>query len=332
MQQKLEIIVKDNKYGLINQQQEIIVPCIYDDIKHTMNNDINYEYFEESEKGFSILKLICEFKFQMVEIDAIETWLAVKQNNQWGFLNYKGELVVDCIYDDINILKKDYSIVQKGYQYQFIYYLDNELIYSDFYDDIIAVVDKHISYDNTELFPYLVVQVDNKKSIIHIDSKTMTSTFYDDIIYLYNDYFSVKQDGKYAVMDIKNNVFTPFIYDEIIWLFDNLLKVKQANKYGIINEQGAVIIPILYDDIDIANEQNNDGGVKSSYIVATLSSYIVATLNGKIGYFNRQGRLVKPFTSLESVEENTSLEGVPIVLWVILAFVLSIILISLLIK
>lgn len=37
-----------------------------------MNNDINYEYFEESEKGFSILKLICEFKFQLVEMDSID--------------------------------------------------------------------------------------------------------------------------------------------------------------------------------------------------------------------------------------------------------------------
>lgn len=297
MQQKLEIIVKNNKYGLINQQQEIIVPCIYDDIKHTMNNDRNYEYFEESEKGFSILKLICEFKFQMVEIDAIETWLAVKQNNQWGFLNYKGELVVDCIYDDINTLKKDYSIVQKGHQYQFLYYSNNdEVIYSDFYDDIVSVVYAHISYDNTELFPYLIVQIDNKKSIIHIDNQTMISTSYDDIIYLHDDYFSVKQNSKYAVIDIKQNVFTPFIYDEIIWLFDNLLKVKQANKYGVINEQGDVIIPILYDDIDIANKQNNDGGVKSSYIVETL--------NGKIGYFNRKGQLVRPFSVLTESKQN----------------------------
>lgn len=319
MKQKLEIIAKNNKYGLINQQQEIIIPCIYDDIYW-----VGREYYEEIEVEQEYLREYCylaQFDAYLTNssVEISDHWLALKLDGLWGFVDSSFQPIMDFIYDDINTLNKDYLIVQKGHQYQFIYYLDNELIYSDFYDDIIAVVDKHISYDNTELFPYLVVQVDNKKSIIHIDSKTMTSTFYDDIIYLHDDYFSVKQDGKYAVMDIKQNVFTPFIYDEIRWLFDNLLKVKQANKYGVINEQGDVIIPILYDDITMMND--------------TKSNMIVATLNQHIGYFNRQGQLVKPFTSLESIENKTSsLTGMPIVIWVILAFVLSIILISLLIK
>ena len=57
--------VKQNeKWGFINTQGEVVIPCIYDNA---------WRFFE----GLA----------------------AVEQNDKWGFINTKGEVVIPCIYD-----------------------------------------------------------------------------------------------------------------------------------------------------------------------------------------------------------------------------------------
>lgn len=76
---KYQTFSSDNKYGLINEQHEIILPAIYDNIV---------------------------FDFQ-------EEYALIRKDNKWGMISNDGKLICDCIYDSIHLdfAGSDYACV-----------------------------------------------------------------------------------------------------------------------------------------------------------------------------------------------------------------------------
>ncbi|MFV8344519.1 WG repeat-containing protein [Flavobacterium sp. ZB4P13] len=73
-----QIIIKQNKYGVINSLNELIIPLIYDEIQSSQN----WRYF------------------------------IIKQNNKVGLININGTVVKDVIYDNIE-LRKEYILLKR---------------------------------------------------------------------------------------------------------------------------------------------------------------------------------------------------------------------------
>lgn len=72
-----QIIKMENKFGLINSKNEIIIPIIYDDLKSSQN----WRYF------------------------------IIKKNNKIGLINVNGTVVKEPIYDSID-LRKEYLVLK----------------------------------------------------------------------------------------------------------------------------------------------------------------------------------------------------------------------------
>lgn len=77
-QDLFQIIKKENKYGIINSKNDIIIPAIYDEIKSSQN----WRYF------------------------------IIKQNNKLGLVNVNGSITKEPIYDGIE-LRKEYMLLKR---------------------------------------------------------------------------------------------------------------------------------------------------------------------------------------------------------------------------
>jgi hypothetical protein len=73
-----QIIKKENKYGIINSENETIIPIIYDEIKSSQN----WRYF------------------------------IIKQKNKIGLINVNGTVTKQPIYDSIE-LRKEYIVLKR---------------------------------------------------------------------------------------------------------------------------------------------------------------------------------------------------------------------------
>ena len=77
-QDLFQIIKKENKIGIINSKNDIIIPAIYDEIKSSQN----WRYF------------------------------IIKQNNKLGLINVNGSITKEPIYDGID-LRKEYILLKR---------------------------------------------------------------------------------------------------------------------------------------------------------------------------------------------------------------------------
>ncbi len=83
-----QIVKSDNKFGVINVKNEIIIPFNYDEIKSSQN----WRYF------------------------------LIKQNNKWGLIHFNGTIVKNPIYDKIELRKEYIVLKRKNFKDQYYSY------------------------------------------------------------------------------------------------------------------------------------------------------------------------------------------------------------------
>ena len=123
------IVKKDDKYGVINSNKEEKIKIEYDNITYRKDADLfeitigedNHIYdkkFEDkltgiiskvnADKGYLRIRVNGEYKYynfkfeekQNTEIFPNNTIFLTKKNGKYGYINKKGETVVECIYND----------------------------------------------------------------------------------------------------------------------------------------------------------------------------------------------------------------------------------------
>jgi len=289
----IAVVIKDGKYGYINEAGEEIISCKYE----------------------------CALNFS-------EGLAAVKENNKWGFINKKGNYVISNIYDPetADFFSERDVFFSKGYARVV---LDNKAIFIDkkgvkikdcpydriepFYSGLAAVrlnskwgfIDSNLIktipciYDGTLMFPVCCIR----------DYGNVAPKFNNDTLCVvageYQSYYTIiNKNGQQiiswstCIIGIPNNeeylsricinnkfgfinrygiIIIPAIYDDVSWdsefrdvcLFtDKLMAVKYRSKYGYINLSGEEIIPFIYDKA----EYFSDG--KAKVILNGIEFYI----------------------------------------------------------
>lgn len=192
-----------------------------------------------------------------------EDYFPVMQNERYGVINRNGDIVVDPIYDVIEIpnptkplfiCKNNYNVETKNYNVQVFDDSNNQLLYQYYIVEAIKLnnVENNGYYEKS----VLKYKSNDKYGLINFDGKKITDAIYDSI------------EG--------------FDYKE------GLLLVKKSDKYGIININGATIIKENYDEIiSDAYYTDNDKYQKSGYITG------IKTADGiRYGYINYEGKQI----------------------------------------
>lgn len=120
----------DGKWGFINEQGELVIPCMYDEVgdffegfakvKVNIHDDPD-DFFGEYDFWWFINKSGNQISSMFQEVESFSEGLAaVCVDDMWGFINGKNELVIPLEYDGADFFFEGLAAVQKDGKWGFI--------------------------------------------------------------------------------------------------------------------------------------------------------------------------------------------------------------------
>jgi len=214
----------------------------------------------------------------------------VDKNNNIGFINETGKLVVPCKYYLFEGFENGYSIVSVSIS-------ETESKWG-----LIDSTGKEtipLNYDYLDYFPaFKVVSYNDKESfqagLMDVKGKTVIAPQYDALsMGVGAGLWSVSKDYKFGAVNLKNQVIIPFTFS-FIGTFSDEIKLAVAikddgGKYGAIDVTGKTVVPYEYEDAYISGR------------------FIIASKGGNWGVISKSGAIVIPFEykSISSIMDNS---------------------------
>jgi len=211
----LAVVNINDKYGVINENGDLIVEPIYDEIDGFYN-------------------------------DMSVVWL---RSGGCKYINKYGDELPTRVYDVASAFYNDFAIVglrllcrtNKGVAYKIKYGAINKDG-----DEIIEII-----YDSIEELDDggAMISLDGSFGIINSQGKLITPIKYDSIGYFSDNMIQVCMDHKYGFVRADNGEeVIPPIYDEASDYFNGLSLARLGDKWGVINISGESIMPFDFDD------------------------------------------------------------------------------------
>ena len=240
------LVGKDNKYGIVNAKNNIIVPIIYD---YLGKMPYRHNFFLGKKNGkYGLLTeeniMLTDFVYD--EIYEASDYLIVIKNSKYGLLDISTfQQIVPCIYqyifidhkenifakkDDLyGVIKSDGSVMKK-----FVYYIDIDS-YGGSYKRIYKIGSKYGFY--------------NEDCILE-------KAIYDNIEYVKkgdfeSGYFITKRGDHKEILDLNGLLIADIsAYDDAIVTDEFNIIVSKNKKYGIIERStGNILVPLVFSNI-----------------------------------------------------------------------------------
>ncbi|WP_462111996.1 WG repeat-containing protein [Campylobacter concisus] len=173
--------------------------------------------------------------------DFSEGFAAVEKDDKWGYINTKGEQIVECKFDDVRNFSEGFAAVKKDGKWGYINTKGEQIIeckfdyVHDFSEGFAAVVKNgRWGYINTKGEQIVECKFDG----------VGVRDFHEGVV-------AVKKDGKWGYINIKGY---PVIFDksknEIMEVFDKAIDrsnntfylSRLGDKFGLLDENFSVVI------------------------------------------------------------------------------------------
>ena len=209
----LACIIKDNKYGYINKEGEIVIP-------------IEFEVDPESQEVHSFMNEAALFHNGMAR---------VCKNGKYGYIDKTGNVVIPCTYDYCGEFFGDKTIADKciidktGKKLADI--SDYDYV-SDCFDDRIWVRNENenwgcVDENGAVVIPFIYAHA-------HDFSEGMA-------------WVCKEEGGKWGCIDNNGTEVIPFIYSNADDFSEGLAVAVLGKKHGVINKKGDTVVPFEYD-------------------------------------------------------------------------------------
>jgi len=184
-----------------------------------------------------------------------------------GFMNQKGDIVIDFEYENANEPSEGMIAVKKDGKWGYIDEKGNVKI--DFL------------YDSAYRFSngFASVKKDDKWGLINKKGKVKIDLKYEDMGYFDEDVIPFKQDGKWGLMENDGTVKVKNRYDDMADFSDGVIAAMKGGKWGGIDNEGNTVIPFEFDK-------------KFNFAKDTPT---LVCKNGKYGFIDKSGNTVIPF-------------------------------------
>ena len=186
--------------------------------KEVLSNDL---YGQLSEKYDSI----ADFEFGY----------AVVKKGKYGLLDYKGQEVLECLYDTIFTINSDAKVLKQNDKYGIIEYNGNKITELD--NDEIKFKPDCI---DTKI---IAVKKGQSWGIIDLKGNVLIPFEYDDIASIDSHNAVVGENGKYGLIDSIGNFTVELKYDTIYYHFEESdISLVELNRcIGLVNSQNKVV-------------------------------------------------------------------------------------------
>lgn len=275
---------KNDKYGLINYDFELILKPEFDEIKELYLPLVEVKQF--GKKGiFHIYEKGYQVKPFYEEIEEIfMPFFLVNINNKLGVINIEsGKIIVPANYDEfyvvladnlIFVVGKDGKYSAKNLKGKTIYRfkekrIENIISESDYGDFIHSVLDEDFNDKFNKLRDEpskyesiwvndsisIIKSKENKKYGIEISDEIVRITKYDTIYSLKKqNLFCLVQNGGFSCIDFNGITLLENQPLEIVSYSNNYFKVKDQQGYSLVNQKGEKVTSIIYDEINNFSE------------------------------------------------------------------------------
>lgn len=224
----------------------------------------------------------------------------------WGFMDWNGNEVIPCVYDQVDGFKGGYARVCRDSKWGLLDIKGNEVVacgYSDIgvcaeglvcvekegkwgYVDIETGKELVIGlYDYVYIFSEGIARVERSDRYGFIDKygREIAPCIYKASGFFREGLAVVNKDGKVGYIDNTGKVAIPFVYDGASDFIDGFAPVKKNDKFGFIDKTAKVVVPCIYDDAKIRNVDH--------YFVAGVAT---VKKNDKWGFVNTSGKEIVP--------------------------------------
>lgn len=245
------------------------------------------------------------------EIEEVKqyNYFLLKQNNSYGVIDKKGNIIIPAEYSEIKIPnpEKGVFVCYQGENTKVLNERKEEILTE--YNHIQPIRLKNISSDLMYEKSVLTYEKEGKRGLISFEGKEIAKPIYDEIDSLpYKEgTLTVKQNEKYGIINIKGNSLVEVKYDEVkvdeYYTEENgyqyagyivLQKTQEGYRYGYIDNKGKEILPTEYNEISrVTGINDND------------NAYLICAKNGQYGLMKKEETLLNhEYQSIQYDEAN----------------------------
>jgi hypothetical protein len=262
----MEVEYSTEKFNLINTKGEKQLKEEYENQfyfdKDWFNKNIEREVDNSDKLLFTIIRCFdiftynyslfkSLFKKDVIRIQTHGGWhYQGYRDNTFGFIDKQGNILLEPIYKDIELLKNGLGIIRtKDDKYGLI---------NNKYEIILEPTYHLIKYPYKSHNAFIVTTLYNDgtscEGLVDFNGKIVCDDIYDYISPTKSkNIFLVKNTNteSYHLINHKGEIIGHEYCEEIKEVDENLFKLKSHNKYGIINDEGNYIFELEYDIIEI---------------------------------------------------------------------------------
>lgn len=268
------IVIKDNKYGVVDAQGNLVVPVQFDNITYdSMRKFFKLKSGKLMGLYFQAEKVATDIVYDEVGSDGMS--LIVIKDKKRGLMDYKGDILIPAEYDQLN----DYS---NG-------------VYKAVKDKKVGILNREgkvlipLEYDSVDTFAFTFkdlfkVEKDGKKGVVNRQNKVIIPIVYEFVDYIHKLIEVVTPERKFGLYTPEGEVVAPVEYD---WIKrsetkgSRMLLLIKDGKYTMVGNDNKLLykdeftgMDLLYDSEQLMNPDNNGNAFR-----------IVKDAKGKFGLF-----------------------------------------------
>ncbi|QKJ61656.1 WG repeat-containing protein [Flavobacterium sp. M31R6] len=281
-QNRLAIVSKNKRFGIINEFDKEIVKTEYDTVEHPERDYHESNTFVARKKNYFVLfnengKKVADkvkeyfFDRYTVQNKNMSIYQIQNLNGLVGVIDDNGKVVIPTIYEEIGSFRgESKTVVKRNGKYGLI---DSE-------NKIVYPIDNE-GIETWKDIDYYIIKKGDKTWIIDKNLKKLLNFEYQDLSpcsYEPKNRFIAKKNNTYGVIDRMGKIIIPFEYSEMSnWVEygpgSDYHFVTKNNKKGLITKEGKIIIPPIYDSLFYNNDE--------TIILSKIDKYGVVTIRNK---------------------------------------------------
>ncbi len=272
----LFVVEKDEKYGYMDKNGRIVIPCMYDSanemIKGVAIVQINEKYGLIDKKGkYIITPTLDNVYYNNLKIGLI----TFEKDGLQGVLDIKGKVKIANKFESIGTFSnglapaamngksgliddKGNTIIPFKYKYisefdngKSIAFIDNEktgMGLMDLKENVLLNPEYEFVFAPKGEMVYL--KKGGKKGLSDASGKLLLSTEYEEDYQTFNEGLMViEKDKKFGFANTKGEIVIPIIYDGANWFSEGLAPVLKDGKWGFINTKGETVIDFKFTGV-----------------------------------------------------------------------------------
>ena len=339
---------ENGKFGVINNEGTTVINAEYDEIISIPNNskpificvyDVNDETStyrtkalneknEEVFQGYDKIEAVDNFDSKQ-NIWYEDNVLRVSKDGKYGLINFEGNQVLACEYDEISALKsvksnllvkkagnvglvnekgqtiipvqyKEIKILKEGYKNEYIVVNENNQygLISTSGNTLIEPKYEDIKYLNSSTL-FAVKESGVWKLINTEDGQIIIDGGYDDITEVKSDSITIVKDGKYGVINTNKEEKIASEYEELKYAFSIYYMAKKDGKYGVINTENQEVIPFEYINMTYIENGGFIQADKTEIETVIFDSNLGQKITGIISEINTEKGYIKAYVNNE---------------------------------